>query len=62
MKTSLEAARQEVRNILERDLSRQYDAPLRLDWSIYDDNVTFDDPTTKLDGKLMYKVCIVLNV
>lgn len=57
MKISLRAARQEVVKVLARDLARQYEAPLDLDFSIYDDKVTFDDPTTQLNGKLMYRVC-----
>ena len=56
MRTSLQAAREEVVKVLAIDLARQYEAPREMDFSIYDDKVTFDDPTTKLQGKLMYKV------
>lgn len=56
MKTSLQAAREEVVKTLARDLARQYDAPRELDFSIFDDRVTFDDPTTQLKGKLLYRV------
>lgn len=56
MVNSLQAAREEVVKVLARDLTRQYDAPLAMDFSIFDNNVTFDDPTTKLNNKLLYKV------
>lgn len=59
MSKSLRAARQEVARILARDLARQYESPLCIDFSIYDYNVTFDDPTTNLKGKLMYKGMIL---
>eukprot|EP00177_Eucheuma_denticulatum_P003974 GFKZ01007180.1.p1 GENE.GFKZ01007180.1~~GFKZ01007180.1.p1 ORF type:complete len:185 (-),score=13.98 GFKZ01007180.1:696-1250(-) len=59
MSNSLLAARQEVARILARDLARQYESPLSIDFSVYDENVTFDDPTTKLKGKLMYKGMIL---
>lgn len=58
MKTSLQAAREQVMKVLAIDLARQYQAPREMDFSIYDDKVTFDDPTTKLQGKLMYKVSL----
>lgn len=58
MKTSLQAAREEVVRVLTRDLARQYSAPRDLDFSIFDDKLIFDDPTTQLKGKLMYRVCL----
>lgn len=58
MMNSLRAAREEVVKTLVKDLAQQYEAPLAMDFSIFDDNVTFDDPTTKLRGKSLYKVCI----
>lgn len=57
MSDSLNASRQEVMKILVRDLTKQYDTPLDLDWSIYDEKVSFDDPATKIYGKLNYMVC-----
>lgn len=49
-------ARAQVARLLARDLPTQYTTPLAIDWSIYNRNVTFDDPLTKLSGLLMYKV------
>ncbi|KAJ8904986.1 hypothetical protein NDN08_001498 [Rhodosorus marinus] len=40
---------------LRTDLPRQYDAVFSLDFSIFADDVTFDDPWTKIRGKLNYR-------
>lgn len=49
-------ARREVMRKLRHDLKIQYDSPREMDWTIYDGRITFDDPMTKLSGKLQYKV------
>lgn len=61
MVNSLQAARKEVVRTLAKDLRRQYEAPLTMDFSIFDNNVTFDDPTTKLNGKLLYRVRLLFD-
>lgn len=56
LQPELLAARRRVTEVLRKDLMRQYDEPNNLDWSIFDNQVSFDDPMTKLRGKLMYRV------
>jgi len=56
MESELLVARKKVASVLARDLQNQYTAPSNLDWSIYATNISFDDPMTKLKGKLLYKV------
>ena len=41
---------------LKKDLPKQYAYPRKMNWEIYDTTVTFDDPLTKLRGKLAYRV------
>lgn len=53
---SLTKQREAVLHVLEHDLPKQYDNPRQLNWCIYDDDITFDDPVTQLSGKLQYKV------
>lgn len=45
----------EVLEILRMDLPRQYDAINKMDFSIFSDDVRFDDPWTKINGKLNYR-------
>lgn len=52
----LKEQREEIMHVLKRDLLRQYDEPRQLNWDIYDDDITFDDPATQLSGKLQYRV------
>lgn len=49
-------ARVQVARLLARDLPTQYAAPLAMDWSIYNRNLTFDDPLTEISGLFFYKV------
>lgn len=49
-------ARERVAEVLRRDLPRQYEHPLKLDFSIFHKNITFDDPMTNISGLNMYKV------
>lgn len=60
LQPELLAARRQVTEVLRKDLMRQYDEPNNLDWSIFDNQVSFDDPMTKLRGKLMYRVWIAI--
>lgn len=49
-------SRTQVVEKLRVDLKRQYRTPRQLDWSIYDNDVSFDDPVTQLSGIVAYKV------
>ena len=53
-------SRKRVAETLAKDLLRQYENPNKMDWGIYDNSITFDDPMTRLKGKLMYKVRLSL--
>uniref|UniRef100_A0A7S1TE68 Uncharacterized protein n=1 Tax=Compsopogon caeruleus TaxID=31354 RepID=A0A7S1TE68_9RHOD len=48
----------DVAAVLLHDLPRQYRHDL--DWSIYADDITFDDPVTHLRGKLRYRGMIAV--
>mmetsp|Transcript_1166 Transcript_1166/g.3617 ORF Transcript_1166/g.3617 Transcript_1166/m.3617 type:complete len:151 (-) Transcript_1166:72-524(-) len=50
-----QARLQEITSTLKKDLPRQYDEVTDLDFSIYTGNMKFDDPWTKLRGKLLYR-------
>lgn len=50
------AKRRSVVPLLRHDLLIQYDAPRLMNWDLYDSSITFDDPMTKLSGKLQYRV------
>lgn len=54
--------RKKVVDLLRDDLLKQYETPMQLNWDLYDDNITFDDPSTTLSGKTMYKVCYAQNL